>query len=123
MPFIAEMNFEPRNERPSIQGTDSNHGHPPLWRCWTCQHDAFIWSFDDWVCEQCGSMGYYDAAASLRRETDDGVWLFMPKHGNSHGLWTPRLTVPLCMGLRTIVVLAILAAKRSNVVNEIQTPS
>ena len=88
MPFIAEMNFEPRNERPSIQGTDSNHGHPPLWRCWTCQHDAFIWSFDDWVCEQCGSMDYYDAAASLRRETDDGVWLFMPKHGNSHGLDT-----------------------------------
>ena len=33
-------------------------------------------------------MGYYDAAASLRRETDDGVWLFMPKHGNSHGLDT-----------------------------------
>ena len=33
-------------------------------------------------------MDYYDAAASLRRETDDGVWLFMPKHGNSHGLDT-----------------------------------
>ena len=85
MPVIANMHFEAGSDRTPIQGTDfSSREHPPqAWRCWICQHDAFVWSTDDWVCEQCGSMGYYDAAASLRRETDDGVWIFMPKHGNS----------------------------------------
>ena len=76
MPFIAKMNFKPRSERHSIQGRQSSRDHPPpAWRCWTCQHDVFVWSSDDWICEQCGSMDYYDAAASLKRKTDDGVWL------------------------------------------------
>ena len=82
MPFIAEMSFEPGSERRSIQGSRNRDPPPPAWRCWTCHHDGFVWSFDDWICEQCGSMDYYDAAASLRRETDDGVWLYMPNHGN-----------------------------------------
>lgn len=87
MPIISQMDFD----RASIQGSHlSRERAVPAWRCWTCQHDVFIWTSDDWMCEQCGSIDYYDAAASLRRETDDGVWLFMPNSGSigSFGLDT-----------------------------------
>eukprot|EP00435_Cladocopium_sp_Y103_P063501 s670_g25.t1 len=91
--MLGAMQFEANSGgRPSIHGQTSREGSllPVSWRCWTCHHDVFVWSFDDWMCDQCGSRDYYDAAASLRRETEDGVWLFMPRRGNneSYGLDT-----------------------------------
>lgn len=57
---------------------DSSSPHEAHWRCWTCGHAEFEWS-DHWVCASCGSVEFYNTRQSERRETREGVWLYMPR--------------------------------------------
>ena len=57
----------------------------PSWRCWSCGNDTFAWTGEGWKCASCRSGDYYNAVVSQRRETDNGVWMYVPRQSQSHG--------------------------------------
>ena len=63
--------------RTEIQGHHDSEGS--AWRCSRCDHDVATLNFEgQWECLQCLGTDFYQPNRPHRRETDRGVWLFMP---------------------------------------------
>ena len=73
-PFATTLHS--RQSSSAVSSTDP-------WRCWTCGNSAFEWR-DHWICTSCQGVEFYNVRQTERRETREGVWLFMPRQMSSH---------------------------------------
>ena len=71
----------------------SGHGRPrstsdaglddePSWKCWDCGNNTFMWTGEGWKCADCRGADFYQTTQAARHETEDGVWVFMPRHAS-----------------------------------------
>ena len=70
---------------------------PSSWGCWDCDHGTFVWPTDGWKCSRCNSREYYQVDRVVRRETEEGVWMFTPhvqSRDHSHRLHEPHPAIP-----------------------------
>ena len=70
---------------------------PSSWGCWDCDHGTFVWPTDGWKCSKCNSREYYQVDCVVRRETEEGVWMFtlhVQSHDHSHRLHEPHPATP-----------------------------
>lgn len=64
----------------SIHGRDGGiSSSDECWKRARCHCTCFDWIVDGWQCAQCSSRDFYDSNRATRRDTEDGVWFYMPR--------------------------------------------
>ena len=53
------------------------------WRCLQCGNSTFMWTGEGWKCADCRSADYHRVSQPVRHETEDGVWVFMPRQSSA----------------------------------------
>ncbi len=52
-----------------------------IWRCIRCDSSDYLWDFalQSWVCGRCEHQFFYDVRESCKRESTDGIGMYIPK--------------------------------------------
>ena len=64
------------------------------WRCLQCGNSTFMWTGEGWKCADCQSADYHRVSQPVRHETEDGVWVFMPRQSSASQVLHPPDDVP-----------------------------
>ena len=79
-PFDAEHFNDAGSSIPEPSPTPSSPVESQaVWRCAACDSEAFHWTADGWTCSVCKSCQFYNVREATRRDTDAGVWFFVPR--------------------------------------------
>ncbi|CAE7750496.1 RE2 [Symbiodinium sp. CCMP2592] len=77
-------------QSPQTQGPENNE-----WRCLRCDGNRWVQNvYGTWLCCSCESTEAYSCRRPHRHETDEGVWMFMPRQTMNQGRQGPRADVP-----------------------------
>ena len=80
--FDTAADSSPEVSQPEVASEpQGNDGGLVVWRCLRCDSSDSLWDFtlDSWVCHSCGHQYFYDVRQSCKRQSTDGIWMYIPK--------------------------------------------